>query len=130
MVVATATGVGTGVSALLTTIIGARMAMDLLTIPDPMRMRGTVDAEHQTNLSDHYGFGADKRLLVINLTEMGGLGPMHPYDKAHATMRAYGASLHADEDPEDGSTLYDIGIEYKGMGQRNDPTGNRRVQGA
>ena len=43
MVAATATGVGTGVSALLTAI-GARMAVDLLTIPDPMRMRGTVDA--------------------------------------------------------------------------------------
>ena len=59
---------------------------------------------------------------MINLTKMGGLGPMHPYDKARDHARAYGTSLHADEDPEDGGTLYDIGIEYKGMERRNDPT--------
>lgn len=61
------------------------------------------------------GFGSSKRLMLINITEMGGYGNMHLTDKQHATLQIWGQKA----DQEDGNftgELYHIGIEYKGGG--------------
>ena len=84
-------------------------------VVDTYHTAGSVDAEVQTDLDTVYGFGASKRFIVINITEIGGLHNIDAEDKLHATMRVYGESLHEGEDAEDGSTVYDIGLEYKGM---------------
>jgi len=58
-------------------------------------------------LSDH-GFGTHKRLLVVNLTAMGGVANIPEDEKAYATMSTYvNGSLQ---------NTYDIGVEHKGRG--------------
>ena len=62
-----------------------------------------------------YGFGAEKRLLVINLTAMGGYAQIPESDKKHATMQIYGAK-HDPADAPWAGEVFDIGFEYKGGG--------------
>lgn len=63
---------------------------------------GTV--AYSGNLSE-YGFGAERRKLLVNITEMGGYAAIDPNTKKHATMRVYQG---------DSFQLYDIGVEFKG----------------
>ena len=54
---------------------------------------------------DEYGFGEDKRLVVINLTDIGSVDNIHPADKRFATI-TWG--------DKDGFSTSTIGIELKG----------------
>ena len=121
----------TSVAAIVAAVFGGVFYAHLTTTQDPMRGGGTVLAEEQSAWDTTYGFGAGRRLLVINLTTIGGIQQIHEDDKRHATLRAYGDSLHAGEAAEDGSTVYDIGIEFKGMSASGlKPGTSRRIQGA
>lgn len=124
-------GIGTAAAAIVAVVFGYLWVWDGWFNFDQLRHAGSVDAEYQNpqEWTSHYGFGQAKRFLVINITGIGGLENIHPTDKKHATMRVYGDSLHADEPSLDGSTLYDIGIEYKGTFWEQ-VKGNRHVQGA
>lgn len=62
-----------------------------------------------------YGFGDAKRLLVINLTAMGGFGQIHESEKQHATMAIHGAR-HDPADAPWAGEVFDIGLEFKGGG--------------
>ena len=76
-----------------------------------MAARPASGAVATTQPLSSYGFGADKWLLVIDLSEIGSVDEIDLKDKEHATMQVWkgGAKL---------GTPYDIGIEIKGRRDR------------
>ena len=67
---------------------------------------GTVPIDRP--LSD-YGIGPEKRMILVNLTDIGGPQFIDDDDKAHATMATYVNGVL--------NTTYDIGVEIKGSGK-------------
>ena len=83
---------------------------------------GTVTVTR--NVTD-YAFGAEGRLLVFNLTDMGGVAGIHQSEKQHATMKTYGQKY--DGTSFDGE-VFDVGFEYKGMSNNPRPKHNFKFE--
>ena len=62
-----------------------------------------------------YGFGVERRLLVINVTLMGGYTQIDESEKKLAEMWVYGSKHDPDDAPFSGEHFY-IGLEFKGGG--------------
>ena len=93
-----------GVAVLVTALYEVVRMTTKEKIPDS----GTVGV---TEPLSTYGFGAEKWLLVVDHTEIGGVENIDLKDKKHATMQVWKAG-------EELGTPYDIGIEIKGRRDR------------
>ena len=126
-----AVALATAIAAVVALGSGLVVYAEFRSAPDVMRGGGTVAADVQSDFHAVYGFGAGRRLLVVNVSKIGGVEQIDANEKRHATMRVFGDSLRVGEDAEDGSTLYDVGFEFKGMSASGlVPGTSRRIQGS
>ena len=88
------------------------IVVELLHVDVELRLSGTVPVANTSDLLTTCGFGPTRRLVIIDLSKLGGVEGMHDDDKRSATWEFYERGQLKQKHP--------IGIEFKGraVGQR------------